>query len=449
MEKILNLKKLINNNNNDNNLKWYTMYKLTNEYLNLNDIEQAEEWVNKSYKLNDKRSENLYLLLKYFREIGNHKKALEYYNLGKDIKKPNKGLNIEENVYDDLFDYESTIIWYYLFEDKLEGLKKSINYLNKSKVLHYENVFNNLEYYIKPLKNNFINFKEFKFNETEGYFNSSSSLIRFDKDHFLMNIRYHNYYINPQGHYLSTEYTDGQYIVRTKNQYVFLDNNYNVISPQTKMPDDLTDLPRNSSRIKGLEDMRILKWNNKIYYSSASPEYSNYFRIIFGEYNIVNNSYNNNFIIKSPVESNCEKNWIPFIHHNKMHFVYNWSPLQIGEVNFLSKELQLTYQFDTPSYFKKLRGSANPFKYKNYWYCLTHSVKHTSPRKYWHQFVLLDRDTLKPKKFSLPFVFCKMNIEDCLSFNIENDVITFIFSEFDKNTCLLSISLNNLHLIDI
>ena len=83
MEKILNLKKLINNNNNDNNLKWYTMYKLTNEYLNLNDIEQAEEWVNKSYKLNDKRSENLYLLLKYFREIGNHKKALEYYNLGK------------------------------------------------------------------------------------------------------------------------------------------------------------------------------------------------------------------------------------------------------------------------------------------------------------------------------------------------------------------------------
>ena len=447
MEKILNLQKLINKSNDDN-LKWYTMYKLANEYLNLNDIEQAELWVKNSCQLNKNRSENLYLLLKYFREIGNHKKALEYYELGKNIKKPDKGMNINENIYEDFFHYESTIIWYYLFEDKLEGLKKSIDYLNKKNPIHFENVFNNLEFYIKPLKDKSISFKEFKFDYIDGYFNSSSSLIRFDKDRFLMNIRYHNYFINPQGHYLSTELKNGQYIVRTKNQYVFLDNQYNIISPQVMMPNDL-NLPRNNSRIKGLEDMRIIKWNNKIYYSSASPEYSDYFRIIFGEYDIQNNTYNNNFILKSPNESECEKNWVPFIHQNKMHFIYSWNPLQIGEVNFINKNLNLTYKFETPTYFKKLRGSSNPIKYKNYWYCLTHSVKHTSPRKYWHQLVLLDRDTLKPKRFTLPFVFCKMNIEYCLSMNIENDIITFIFSEFDKNTCLLSIKLDDLHFVDI
>ena len=115
MEKILNLQKLINKSNDDN-LKWYTMYKLANEYLNLNDIEQAELWVKNSYQLNKNRSENLYLLLKYFREIGNHKKALEYYELGKNIKKPDKGMNINENIYEDFFHYESTIIWYYLLK---------------------------------------------------------------------------------------------------------------------------------------------------------------------------------------------------------------------------------------------------------------------------------------------------------------------------------------------
>lgn len=448
MEKILNLQKLIDKST-DENLKWYTMYKIANEYLNIQDSEQAEFWVDKSYKLNKNRSENLYLLLKYYREVGKHLKALEYYNLGKDIKLPDKGININEDIYNDLFDYESTIIWYYLFEDKIEGLQKSIDYLNKKKPIHYENVFNNLEFYIKPLKDKSLSFKKFEFDNIDGYFNSSSSLIRSDKDGFLMNIRYHNYYINPQGHYLSTELKDNQYIVKTKNQYVYLDNNFDIISPQNKMPDDLEDLPRNSSRIKGLEDMRIIKWNNKIYYSSASSEYSDYFRILFGEYDIQNKTYNNNFILKSPTESNCEKNWIPLIHQNKMHFVYSWSPLQIGEVNFMTKNLNLTYQFTTPTYFKKLRGSANPFKYKNYWYCLTHSVKHTSPRKYWHQFVLLDRDSLKPKKFSLPFVFCKMSIEYCLSINIENDIITFIFSEFDKNTCLLSLKLEDLNFVDI
>ena len=448
MEKILNLQKLIDKCK-DENLKWYSMFKIANEYLNINDIENAELWVNKSYELNKNRSENLYLLLKHFREVGNHKKALEYYNLGKDIKLPKQGTNINENVYHDFFDYESTIIWYYLFDNKLEGLKKSINYLNKKNPIHSENVFSNLEFYIRPLKDNCLDFKEFKFENIEGYFNSSSSLIRYDKDRFLMNIRYHNYFINPQGHYLSTELKDGQYIVRTKNQFIFLDNNYKVISEQNKMSDNLNNLPRNSSRIKGLEDMRIIKWNNKIYYSCASPEYSDYFRILFGEYDIQNKTYNNNFILKSPVESNCEKNWVPMIHQNKMHFIYTWNPLQIGEVNFMTKELSLTYQFDTPSYFKKLRGSANPFKYKNYWYCLTHSVKHTSPRKYWHQLVLLDRDSLKPRKFSLPFVFCKNTIEYCLSLTIENDIITFIFSEFDKNTCLLTLKLDDLQFVDI
>ena len=42
-----------------------------------------------------------------------------------------------------------------------------------------------------------------------------------------------------------------------------------------------------------------------------------------------------------------------------------------------------------------------------------------------------------------------MTIEYCLSLNIENDIITFVFSEFDKNTCLMSIKLEDLHFVDI
>ena len=54
MEKILNLQKLIDKCK-DENLKWYSMFKIANEYLNINDIENAynndEDWIRKTIEV--------------------------------------------------------------------------------------------------------------------------------------------------------------------------------------------------------------------------------------------------------------------------------------------------------------------------------------------------------------------------------------------------------------
>jgi tetratricopeptide (TPR) repeat protein len=85
---------------------WYSMFQSSKIYLMKNNLDKAQNLVMKSYNLNRGRSENLYLLTNYFRMIGDNRKAYFFYNLAKNISKPEKGLFIEDNIYNYLFLYE-------------------------------------------------------------------------------------------------------------------------------------------------------------------------------------------------------------------------------------------------------------------------------------------------------------------------------------------------------
>jgi len=264
MDKIQTLQKLLENTKVDE-LKWNVMLEIGKKYLELNMEVEGEEWVKKGYELDKTRSENLYLLCKYYREKGEIKKSYGYYLLGKSIPKPEKGLNLDTKVYDYLFEYEATILWYYIYHNNLyEGLKKSLYFLSLNTLPNYfENVYHNLEFYIQPLKDKCTRVFTYDLTPEKDYYNSSPSLIRLG-DKFLMNIRYHNYYITNEGSYLSNEIRDGQYIVRTKNSFVYLDDDFKVVGEEKKMPDVLDNLRVNNTRIKGLEDMRIFEFKDKV-----------------------------------------------------------------------------------------------------------------------------------------------------------------------------------------
>ena len=86
---------------------WYCYYMIALCWLNLNDEDNMECWVNKAYKFKKDRLEPIYLLIKYFREKEQYHKACHYYKIGKTISYPkNNILFIEKNIYGKLFDYE-------------------------------------------------------------------------------------------------------------------------------------------------------------------------------------------------------------------------------------------------------------------------------------------------------------------------------------------------------
>ena len=99
----------------------------------------------------------------------------------------------------------------------------------------------------------------------------------------------------------------------------------------------------------------------------------------------------------------------------------------------LPNTLDITIKHETPPYFKHLRGSANAILYKDFIYVLTHAVKYATPRKYMHHIVKLDKVSLKPLAISHAFAFDELLIEYCLTMNMRDDVVEFIYSNFDAD----------------
>jgi len=131
---------------------WYSYYMISTCYIKLGEIKKAEEWALSGFEYYPKRSEALYDLCKEFRVRGDHKKAYEYYRMGKPIVRPKDDvLFISHDVYDFLFDYELTILHFYLFpEDRIEGLRKSVEFMRMNPE-YLSRVYLNLKFYLGDL----------------------------------------------------------------------------------------------------------------------------------------------------------------------------------------------------------------------------------------------------------------------------------------------------------
>ena len=385
---------------------WYSHYMISKLWMLLNNEEKFEMWGLRAFKLRPNRAEPIYALCKYFREKSQHMKAMYYYQIGKKIPYPNDDLLfIEKDVYTWLFDYEYTILQYYVYpNERLEGLKASIKYLNNHHQ-HDNMVFSNIDFYMERMASN-GRMTRIDVENQGDFIPSSTSLLRLDNNKILANVRFVNYRIQPNGSYLMCK--DGVLSphekVRTKNAFMYFNDKMEPISELTFMDTELTDIPKIPVHILGLEDVRLYKLNDKICYTATTLEYSyrDKIRIVKGEYDVNSRKFINNMTLKPPTETSCEKNWIAI----EDKFIYKWHPLEIGIV--VDGKLEILSSFDTPSFFKHYRGSSNVVEYDNEFWVVTHGIKNCTPRKYFHQIVILDKNNYKVKKYTVPFFFDKL-----------------------------------------
>ena len=425
---------------------WYSHYMIGKSWLALGNIPKFEQWMNKAHERRPTRAEPMYQLARYFREHSQHYKSYQYTQNGSSIPLSTDSLFVETDVYKGLFDYEASILLYYIGQAK-QGLDVSVKYMLNDRP-NQDNVYANLPFYIEPLtypaKAHPIDRDVFG----EDYHPTSVSMFLLDGK-VVHNVRFVNYSINPKtGSYLMKENggVSENGTVRTQNAF------YNPATGEiVKMRDDSVLLPRKpGAHIVGLEDVRVYtNAAGTLCCTATSWEYTDKIRIFQSEYDPVRGVYSDCRILKSPGEQDCEKNWLAV--NGTDDILYGWHPLRVGVAT--GENLHIHTQHETPFYFKHFRGSSVAFKptqYPGETWVLVHTVEYTQPRKYFHLFVRLDQ-SYKPKSISRPFVFKAKTIEYCIGCMPDPafTTLTCIFSTMDDTPRIMEIPVSSLEWIQV
>ena len=406
---------------------WYSYYMIGECYKATSNYPDFEKYMQLAYFYRQTRSESLYKLAEFFRINGDQYKAYHYIQLGKKVPFPKDDvLFIESNVYNGLFEYEASIVEYYIHLDR--GLKSSMSAMLKTHE-HQHNIISNLKFYVKPLK---ATIERLSLPRPFGDVFTPSAISVCDYP--MANVRYVNYTIQPNGSYVMPNN-----IVETRNAYVNLDTLEYIAFEEPAYKFDM--------HIKGLEDLRLYKEDTKLKFTATSFKQfiADKISIVSGEYDIESKTYTNCVGIESPTNSECEKNWVHIPGTNE--FIYSWSPLRIGRIE--NNTFSFTKEVSTLPFFSLLRGSASPIEVNGKWLVLTHFVEYCQPRKYYHCFVELEKQTYKVLKVSTPFVFEKIGIEYCISGELIEDSLELYFSSWDKDPARITCKLIDIQWIVI
>ena len=402
---------------------WYSYYRLGKCYDKLDEHDKAIQTWLEGYNFYPYRAENIYEIVKYYRIHSKHNLAYLFYKIGKKIPLPKDNvLFLHHDVYDFLFDYELSIIAYYL-SPRPNVLSCYMKLFNTTTNLDTNHLLSNYKFYCKaitPSKSYDLS-QLFPYSH-KNFISSSPSIIPYENG-YLLNLRYVDYKLEKNGDYT---YAD-DYHVQTRNVRIQLDNNYQLVE-RTEFPDYFIE----ECRIRGLEDIKIIQHDKKIHFISTCQNQAD------GKLGMCGGLYHKDKLEQirypSPTNAECEKNWALFSHQNKLKFIYKWHPLTIGEIS--GEKVEITEKRPAPPILKMLRGSSNGYLYqKEYWF-VCHIVEHSKPRQYYHCVVILDSETLAYKAHSRFFTFEGEKIEFCLGIIVKEDNIIMTHSCWDRTSQL-------------
>lgn len=273
-----------------------------------------------------------------------------------------------------------------------------------------------------------------------GFHPTSTSYIKRRKDgRRYVNVRYVNYWLFPNGYY---GYSSDEHIIENINVVCEIDGSW-----RPKMPTSFRTMVENTglSRFsgtysRGLEDIRIYESaEGGIKCIATNMNYSagGRNRMVVGDYCVDTCEIKNGRILQPPVESYCEKNWIPI---GDGMFIYQWSPFQIGRLDESGRlRIVIEHKIVAPQ-FHRVRGSSIFTRVEGEGYLgVVHFSEEGSPRHYFHMMVLLDSVSFLPKKYSQPFCFQTLGIEFCIGFTVEGGEYIFWISRMDRDPMVIKI----------
>lgn len=420
---------------------FYAAMEAGNMARDLGKPEEAVYWWLEAYQRHPKRSESLYEITKYYREKGKNQLSQMFGDIGSAIPYPKDDvLFIKKGCYDHLFDYEQSINSYYT--GRPIDHYRYLHLIGKD--YYKSNVLSNYKFYVKKLKN-LKGVKEYDFcgkatktmGGREDDFISSSPCILAQGEGYLLNVRYVNYKIRPDGGY-DFKHSDGK--ITTLNKVYWLGRNLNIL--HEKWMDKVAD---ESLRYQGVEDVKVFPHcGDLLFLGTVQHPSTGNVTVGHGVFDTTQDKLVSN-AFGSPMGRGCEKNWAYFhTSSGELRIVYEWSPLTVAEkveddkIKFLSRDA------DVPSFLRDVRGSSHGQRVvtadgrEEIWF-LCHLVQYTTPRHYYHLIVILDGETLKYKRHSILFKFHDECIEYALGMVVEPHRLLLSFSRMDRTSAVITV----------
>jgi len=443
---------------------WHSYYSMGKCYQELGDMANAiNSWM-EAYQFYPNRIENLYLITNYYRCNNKNVLAYSFYEMARPELLKNNVQNflfLEKDVYDYKLDYEFSIIAYYRNPNNLDVIQSCMKVLShpSTPTNIATNVLSNYKFYVPRLKDfesKNIDLQVLhsigKTMNIDSNFVSSTPSICIDpnnKNRLIINLRYVNYKINEKGEYIN------QSNIITKNVISCIDMNKKSWKLDTEF--ELKYNKAYDNLYVGLEDIRIMGHKSKLYFNAnRGLEYSKMV-IEHGIINLKSRSTLSN-ILEIDGQQTIEKNWVIFENANiELNMIYGWYPLRIGNVinhpdskidnkkNPVMK-LVISHEYQTPNFFRWLRGSTNGQHIGDEIWFICHLVSYEDRRYYYHIFVALDSKTMELKRYSRIFTFEKEKVEYTLGFVYldQSNEILIGYSVMDRETKYITITKDKL-----
>lgn len=226
----------------------------------------------------------------------------------------------------------------------------------------------------------------------------------------------------------------------TTNWYCELDDDLNIVVSK-KVDTSELDVPPLWEFV-GLEDVRIIKWENKLYYTGVRRDTTpnGVGRMELSEI-ILHNNFEPKEISRkripapAPDDSYCEKNWMPILDM-PYHYVKWSNPTEIVKFNPIDNSTEIVTSGEYIQTSHDYRGGSQVIRWKDYYICVSHSVnlyRNEMGKKnadYFHSFIIWDKNW-KVVKYTDLFKLLGAKIEFVSGICIfgEDVIITFGFQD--------------------
>lgn len=431
---------------------WYSYYNIGKLYMDMGEVEKGIYNLQQSFILYPQRVENLYEIVKYYRENGLNHLAVHFYLMARNACETHTSrdyLFIQRDIYDYRLDYEMSIIGYYTNPTNIDMAKLCLQVLShKGGEHHSVNIMSNYKFYADNLskyetktceEGNWAKILSslggtLDIPSSDKYpdFLSSTPSFCKQKDGYFGLVRYVDYKVNDKGGYEQKDF------IQTKNVVGRITKNTRTKEWVLEKEGFLAYNSSLDNIYVGLEDMRLFSHAGSIYYTANRGLAYGNMVIEHGKINSLTFETEESVLLNIHDQRAVEKNWVMFSKDGvNLSFVYNWYPMVLGKVN--ENKFEKTHTIETPFIFKHFRGSTHGIVIEDEIWFLCHVVSYEERRYYYHAMVMLDKQTLAFKNYTTLFTFRKEKVEYCLGMEQVGNEIYFGYSIMDKETHYMSI----------
>jgi predicted GH43/DUF377 family glycosyl hydrolase len=202
----------------------------------------------------------------------------------------------------------------------------------------------------------------------------------------------------------------------------------------------------------GLEDIRLFMIQDQMHFVATNVNYSTTGRnlMIMGKYDPIGLVYSDcKRLVPPDPNSYNEKNWIPIFSKtapDDLRFIYKWNPMEIGRLSennpdSVDQHLEIVQRYSIQNpWFDRIRGSTVFIDTERGFLGLVHFSEEHCPRQYYHMFLLLDHETLRPIQYSQPFYFLRRSVEFCTGLAKIGDQYICWVSRMDRDTIMIALN---------